>query len=154
MTNITFNKADGVYVSEAFPGNVNVQIVFPKAGSYPIVVETRLNSSLPWTKHSSKAAKNATSISLPDCAATQQFRIISYATALQASYEAITTPGSSSDAEAIAALNERLSDLEEGQEPLVLTTNFDTGYLEQEGVSSGKFGIDYESGYLTFETNE
>ena len=154
MTNITFNKTDGMYVSEPFPGNVNVQIVFPKTGIYPIALETRISSSLPWTKHSTVAVRNAMSISLPDCAATQQFRIIPYATALQASYEAITTPGSSSDAEAIAALNERLSDLEEGQEPLVLTTNFDTGYLEQEGVSSGKFGIDYESGYLTFETNE
>ena len=154
MTNITFNKADGVYVSEAFPGNVNVQVVFPKTGTYPLALETRISSSLPWTKHSTVAARNATSIPLPDCAATQQFRIISYATALQASYEAITTPGSSSDAEAIAALNERVADLEEGQEPLVLTTNFDTGYLEQEGVSSGNFGIDYESGYLTFETNE
>ncbi|MBQ9093241.1 MAG: hypothetical protein IJY03_04510 [Prevotella sp.] len=154
MTNITFNKADGVYVSEAFPGNVNVQVVFPKTGTYPLALETRISSSLPWTKHSTVAARNATNISLPDCAATQQFRIISYATALQASYEAIATPGSSSDAEAIAALNERVADLEEGQEPLVLTTNFDTGYLEQEGVSSGNFGIDYESGYLTFETNE
>ena len=47
----------------------------------------------------------------------------------------------------------RLDDLEEGNEPLVLSTNFDTGYLEQEGISSGNFGVDYESGYLTFEPN-
>lgn len=154
MTEISFTKQDGAYISEAFPGNVNVQCVFADAGRYPLVIETRLDASLPWAKHSSVIADTTASVSLPDAAATQQFRILSHTKLPTASYEAIAAPANPEATAALADINERLADLEEGNEPLVLSTNFDTGNLEQEGVSSCNFGIDYENGYLTFETND
>ena len=52
--------------------------------------------------------------------------------------------------EAVSAISDRVKDLEEGNEPMVLHVDTNTGNLVQTGVSSGKFGIDYESGYLTF----
>lgn len=54
---------------------------------------------------------------------------------------------------ALALLTARVQDLEEGNEPLVLSVDFSTGYLVQTGVSSGTFGVDYETGYLTFTPN-
>ena len=54
---------------------------------------------------------------------------------------------------ALSVIDGRVRDLEEGQEPLVLSVDFSTGYLVQTGVSSGTFGVDYETGYLTFTPN-
>ena len=54
---------------------------------------------------------------------------------------------------AVQAVSDRVKDLEEGNEPMVLSVDTNTGNLIQSGVSSGKFGVDYDSGYLTFTPN-
>ena len=161
MTNLTFTYQDGIYISDVFGGNVNVQCVFAVAGRYPLVVETRLNSSMPWGKYKDVLVDTTATINLPDCSEGQQFRIKSFTQSPTASYDDIVLPGKAAlDAtlqnidETLTSLDGRLDDLEEGNEPLVLSTNFDTGYLEQEGISSGNFDVDYETGYLTFEPNE
>lgn len=51
-------------------------------------------------------------------------------------------------------LKERMDDLEDGQEPLALSVDFDTGVLWQSGTSSGVFSVDYETGYLVFTPNK
>lgn len=52
----------------------------------------------------------------------------------------------------VEELAQRVTDLEEGNEPLLLYLEPDSGYLMQEGVSSGEFHINYETGYLEFES--
>ena len=160
MTNLTFTQQDGIYISDVFNGNVNVQLLFAITGRYPAVVETRLSSSLPWGKYKDVVVETTATVILPDCTEGQQFRIKCFASPQSAQYDDIVMPGKAAlDAtlqsidETLTSLDGRLDDLEEGNEPLVLSTNFDTGYLEQEGISSGNFGVDYESGYLTFEPN-
>ena len=64
----------------------------------------------------------------------------------------VVIPESPETAAVISDLSQRMIDLEEGNEPLVLSIDVETGNLEQEGVSSGTFGIDYDSGYLYFES--
>lgn len=54
----------------------------------------------------------------------------------------------------VKRLKERMADFEDGQEPLALTVDFETGMLVQSGTSSGLFGVDYETGYLTFTPNK
>ncbi len=53
----------------------------------------------------------------------------------------------------LTAVRNRVTQIEESDGPFVLSVDFETGYLQQTGTANGTFGVDYESGYLTFEPN-
>jgi len=51
---------------------------------------------------------------------------------------------------ALAVIANRVTQLEESDGPFALGVDFETGMLQQTGTANGTFGVDYESGYLTF----
>lgn len=50
----------------------------------------------------------------------------------------------------VGTVANRVTQLEEGNGPFVLSVDYSTGQLVQTGTANGTFGIDYETGYLTF----
>lgn len=44
----------------------------------------------------------------------------------------------------------RVTQLEESDGPFVLGVDFETGMLQQTGTANGTFGVNYDTGYLTF----
>lgn len=49
-----------------------------------------------------------------------------------------------------AALSDRVTQLEANDGSFMLSVDYDTGMLVQTGSVNGTFGVDYETGYLTF----
>ena len=49
-----------------------------------------------------------------------------------------------------AALSDRVTQLEADDGSFMLSVDYDTGMLVQTGSVNGTFGVDYETGYLTF----
>ena len=149
MENLSFTKNGSSFVSDAFFGGISVQLAFNEEEAVRIVIMTSLDSSLGWDRIRNVTATRTVVFSIPKLAEGQQFRIMSPIEPSAAVIAPLSQHGVSS--EELASIEARLSDLESGQEPLILSINHDTGNLEQEGVSSGEFGVDLESGYLTFE---
>ena len=50
-----------------------------------------------------------------------------------------------------AAVSDRITQIEANEGALILAVDFETGCLVQVGSVNGTFGVDYETGYLTFE---
>jgi hypothetical protein len=47
-------------------------------------------------------------------------------------------------------LSDRVTQLEADDGSFMLSVDYDTGMLVQTGSVNGTFGVDYETGYLTF----
>ncbi|MCR5818695.1 MAG: hypothetical protein K6F89_06330 [Prevotella sp.] len=50
-----------------------------------------------------------------------------------------------------SALSDRVTQLEAAEGSFLLSVDFTTGMLVQTGSINGTMGVDYETGYLTFE---
>ena len=149
MENLSFTKNGNSFVSDAFSGGISVQLAFDEEESVRLVIMTSLDSSLGWDRIRNVTAIRTVVFSIPKLAGGQQFRIMSPIEPSAAVIAPLFQQGVSSDY--LSSIESRISDLEDGQEPLILSVNHETGNLEQDGVSSGEFGVDLESGYLTFE---
>ena len=151
MTGIAFSYQDFSFFSAPFSGGVNVQVAFPSATPSRITIETRLDASHRWTRLRSLTVSSSLLFAIRHASDGQQFRLRSSSIAGRptASLSPISDGSSPSD---LSAIKSRLADLEEGNEPLVLFINPETGNLEQEGISSGSFGIDQDSGILYFDS--
>lgn len=151
MTDIAFSYGNSFFYSSVLNGGVKVQLVFPTKDPIRVVLETRLSSSNPWVIHRNFTANGSLIVSLNRFSEGQEFRLRSSYRPVSAQSSPIDTGSSPSDEE-LNELSNRVTDLEEGNEPLVLSINPETGNLEQEGISSGTFGIDDEAGTLYFES--
>lgn len=151
MTGIAFSYQDLAFFSAPFSGGVNVQVSLPSSTPSRITIYTRLSASHPWTRLRSITVSSSLLFAIRHASDGQQFRLrASYLSGRPtASISPISDGSSPSD---LSAIESRLADLEEGNEPLVLFINPETGNLEQEGISSGSFGIDPDSGILYFDS--
>lgn len=149
MNNLAFTQNGSSFISEAFNGGVTVQLAFAQEESVRCVIETTLDPSLGWDRIRNATATKTKVFSIPVLAEGQQFRITAPVKPIGAVFSPLTQL--SGDPADLSGIQARLADLEDGQEPLILSVNHETGNLEQEGVSSGEFGVDLESGYMTFE---
>ena len=139
------------WVSQPFAGGVQLQIEVIGKDFADVAVQTRLSEESKFVNMKSVFVENGKPriIAIDKYAEGQQFRIrlkceSRYVRIFKSDITSMTT------AAAVSAISDRVKDLEEGNEPMVLHVDTNTGNLVQTGVSSGKFGIDYESGYLTF----
>ncbi len=152
MKTLSFRKTDAGYVSEMFGGGVAVQVSVDAAKTVRVGVETSIDPNKGWCNYRSVMLETETTVfSITDYAEDQKFRLKALTLVSAITSDIVNNGGGASSAE-VQALSERVSDLEDGQEPLVLAVNSETGDLEQTGVSSGEFGLD-EDGNLTFEEN-
>lgn len=149
MENLTFTQNGSSFVSDAFSGGVSVQLAFNEDEAVRLVIMTSLDSSLGWDRIRNVTATKTKVFSIPKLAEGQMFCIMSPVEPAAVVYAPLSQQGDSSAD--LSGIEARLRDLEDGQEPLILSVNHETGNLEQEGVSSGEFGVDLESGYMTFE---
>jgi hypothetical protein len=92
MTSITFTKQDGAFVSEAIPGNVNVQLSYLDGQRHPVFIDTRLDSSLPWAKYQNLVIEGDGNVCLPNSSGSQQYRFRDHTAQPTAHYDAIVAP--------------------------------------------------------------
>lgn len=152
MTEIPFNYEHPNFVSTIFNGGVQLQVTMPTDKPTVIALDTRLSADNGWATARRLTVTGTLVFSIFRYADGQQFRIRSFIRPAAVSSTPVVIPESPETAAVISDLSQRMIDLEEGNEPLVLSIDVETGNLEQEGVSSGTFGIDYDSGYLYFES--
>lgn len=153
MTAIDFyyHTEDSNFYSSTLEGGVNVQLTFNTPNPVRVTLETRLDEDLPWTFMRTMMASESLLFSLSRYAEGQQFRVRCSVRPATANHSPIDSGAVPTDEE-FNELTQRVVDIEEGNEPLVLSINPETGNLEQEGVSSGTFSIDTETGHLCFES--
>lgn len=151
MTDIAFFYDKSFFYSPILNGGIKVQVGFATKCPVRVVLETRLSSSNPWVVHRNFTASGSLIVSIVRFAEGQQFRLRSSRRPSSAQSSVLDAGSFPSDAD-FNELSKRVTDLEEGNEPLVLSINPETGNLEQEGISSGTFGIDEEAGTLYFES--
>ncbi len=150
MKQLSFSKIDTAFVSEAFSGGVVIQVA-NSTGRARVGIETCINPDMGWCNSQSVMLEGSTAvISIKEYGKDQLFRLRSSVQISAVTTDIATSSGASS--EAVAALSSRVAELEDGQEPLVLSVNED-GDLTQEGVSSGTFGVN-DDGDLTFTSKE
>ena len=139
------------WVSQPFAGGVQLQIEVIGKDFADVAVQTRLSEESKFVNLKSVFVEYGKPriIAIDKYAEGQQFRIrlkceSRYVRIFKSDIASMTTTA------AVSAISDRVKDLEEGNEPMVLHVDTNTGNLVQTGVSSGRFGVDYESGYLTF----
>lgn len=148
MKRLSFELNDLTYVSEAFAGGVMVQVSTSVSKTVRVGVETRIDPDAGCFNMQSVMLNGPTAVfAIKDYASDQQFRLRAHAKIDAVVSDIVRDSVSTAD---LASLAERVEDLEDGQEPLILSVNQETGNLEQTGVSSGSFGLD-DTGNLTFQ---
>ena len=162
MENIPFyyQPSGNNYVTNPLQGGQVVQITFPSSDPVQVSIDTRLSSAQPWSVMTPVQVTGSQVIRLLRHAVGQQFRLRCrirpsdcQGSPDELVHEVEELSQRVSDLENGAdTLAQRVTDLEEGNEPLLLYLEPDSGYLMQEGVSSGEFHINYETGYLEFES--
>ena len=140
------------WVSDTFSGGVKLQIEALKDRPAFLGIETRLSPDNDFVCMKRVMVSNAhpVIVTIDKYAEGQEFRVaLPYIDYLIE----VSQIASMATSAAVQAVSDRVKDLEEGNEPLVLSVDTNTGNLIQSAVSSGKFGVDYDSGYLTFTPN-
>lgn len=151
MSDITFSFDNFNFYSPILKGGQKIQLEFATRQPVRVVLETRLAADNAWVVQRNFTAAPAIIIPLNRYAEGQEFRIRTATRPAAAVAAPIDTAATPTDVD-YNELSNRIQDLEEGNEPLVLSINPETGNLEQEGISSGSFGIDTEEGTLYFES--
>lgn len=94
MAKLSFTFDGEKYVSDIFSGNSNIQLTFPKERIRVLLVESRINETLPWKIVDSHIIEYAMVVSVPAAGEGQQFRMTCIMEPSSADITTIPTPGS------------------------------------------------------------